>query len=280
MSAASSVQAATFIGPSRPASPAHLIASMPPSSAQVAPQTRRGSRCFGGIEANAHLLSLPRTRQGAALQRQQALEAAAAATAATASTSAPSATPRKKLTCDKCDGPHLTDMCPHFKKRREEHKDAWVNYGNKRLKQMGSNGGNFVLKTAKILRQPGDGSCLFHSLCYGLKDTHPTRLRQQLADFIARNPRVEISGDTLEEWVRWDANTSCQAYAKRMAVGGWGGGVEMAVCAFIKMVNVHVYERLRNGTFKRISCFDHPKPRQTVHVLYQGGVHYDALIPI
>lgn len=96
-----------------------------------------------------------------------------------------------------------------------------------------------------------------------------------------RNPGLKIAGDTLEEWVRWDTNSSIPAYTRRMAAGGWGGGIEMAVCSCLLKVNVHVYERRgRRGAFERISCFDSPKPtNRTVHVLYQGGVHYDALVP-
>jgi len=56
--------------------------------------------------------------------------------------------------CDKCDGPHPTDACPHLKKAREKHKDAWVNYGTKHIKQMGSSGGNFVLRNARCVPQP------------------------------------------------------------------------------------------------------------------------------
>lgn len=198
---------------------------------------------------------------------------------ATSARSAPSkgAAPSKK--CDKCDGPHPTDACPHFKKGREEHKDAWVNYGKKAVHQMGSSGGNVVLKHAHVQRQPGDGSCLFHSLCAGLGlGARAGELRRDLASFIRRNPQTEISGDTIEEWVRWDANTTCSKYAQRMEVSGWGGGIEMAVCSLLKKVNVHVYEK-RGGAFQRISCFDHPDAKKTVHVLYQGGVHYDALVP-
>lgn len=106
-------------------------------------------------------------------------------------------------------------------------------------------------------------------------------MRKELANFINRSPRAEISGDTLEEWVRWDAHTSVPNYARRMAQNGhWGGGIEMAVCALLHKVNVHVYEQRRGGTFERISCFDSPeRTKRTVHVLYQGGVHYDALLP-
>jgi hypothetical protein len=54
----------------------------------------------------------------------------------------------------------------------------------------------------------------------------------------------------------------------------------MAACSHLKRVNVHVYERSTMGSYKRISCFDYERgARSTVHVLYCGGVHYDALVP-
>lgn len=188
------------------------------------------------------------------------------------------------IKCDKCDGPHATDDCPHFRKLREKHKDAWANYGSGRAKQLGEPSEPFVLRGGRCVRQPGDGSCLFHSLCFGLHACgcgriSASELRGQLANFIAQNPKVEIAGDCLEEWVQWDANSSTAAYASRMSRGGWGGGLEMAACSLMKRVNVHVYERGSDG-FKRISCFDCPgQPNKTIHVLYQGGVHYDAIVP-
>lgn len=188
--------------------------------------------------------------------------------------------------CDKCDGPHATEACPHFRKPRDDHKDAWVNYGKKLPLQMGRSGGKLILKGGRAIAQPGDGSCLFHSLCFGLNGGRShgqfgaNRLRKELAHFVQNNPRVKISGDTLEEWVRWDTNSSVDSYTRRIRQGGWGGGIEMAACSILMGVNVHVYERRRGGAFERISCFDSPKPtKQTVHVLYQGGVHYDALVP-
>jgi len=70
------------------------------------------------------------------------------------------------------------------------------------------------------------------------------------------------------------------AYASRMSVSGWGGGIEMAACSRMNKVNVHVYEAdRRSGGYKRISCFDYRGAHTTVHVLYRGGVHYDALVP-
>lgn len=188
--------------------------------------------------------------------------------------------------CDRCDGKHHTDRCPYFHKERERHKDAWANYGRKGGPQgMGAPPGNFVLRSARVMRQPGDGSCLFHSLIHGLQSGGSAQsLRREIAGFLQHNPSLQISGDTLEEWVRWDSNSTVNDYARRIAVSGWGGGIEMACCSLLKNVNVHVYEnsgsRSCGAEFKRISCFDSPNAQKTIHVLYQGGVHYDALQPL
>ena len=65
-----------------------------------------------------------------------------------------------------------------------------------------------------------------------------------------------------------------------MAVNDWrAGGIEMAVCSYLKNVNIHVYENAARAEFKRISCFDRPKAAKAIYVLYQGGMHYDALAP-
>lgn len=161
-----------------------------------------------------------------------------------------------------------------------------MNYGQKGAPhQRGASGGNFVLKYARVMRQPGDGSCLFHSLNHGLQSGgNAQSLRREIAGFLQQNPLLEIAGDKLEEWVRWDANSSVNDYARRIAVSGWGGGIEMACCSLMKNVNVHVYENIGcrgvGHEFKRISCFDAPSASKTIHVLYQGGVHYDALQPM
>jgi hypothetical protein len=45
-----------------------------------------------------------------------------------------------KGTCDKCDGAHLTDDCPIYKKKRDDHPDAWRNFGKKSPLEMGKGG--------------------------------------------------------------------------------------------------------------------------------------------
>ena len=185
------------------------------------------------------------------------------------------------LCCDKCDGKHETDSCPYFKKPREDHIDAKKN--GWKLVGGTSNLPGAVLRSARVVPQPGDGSCLFHSMSYGLKDgSSASTLRKEICDFIRANPSTPICETPLSDWVKWDSGTSCADYARKMSRGCWGGGIEMACVSRLKGCNVHVYERDgRTGGFKRISAFDHPSNPQTrkiIRVLYRGGVHYDALV--
>lgn len=137
-----------------------------------------------------------------------------------------------------------------------------------------------MLRFASVTRQPGDGSCLYHSLAFGLGGGERAEpLRRELADWVAEHPDEAIADTPLKEWVLWDSGSTVAAYAARQRRAGWGGGIEMAACSRAKNVNIFVYEQ-RGGEFKRISCFDAPTPTsRTLHVLYAGGVHYDALSP-
>ena len=75
-----------------------------------------------------------------------------------------------KGTCDKCDGAHLTQNCHIFKKDRERHPDATRRRNQKDIGGDGGDGPGRYLSSGRVVAQPGDGSCLFHSLCYGLGD--------------------------------------------------------------------------------------------------------------
>jgi hypothetical protein len=184
----------------------------------------------------------------------------------------------KELKCDKCDGPHATEDCPFFKGDRDDHPDARNRAPHEGL---GSDGGRAVLRQARVVRQPGDGSCLFHSLAHGLRDARVAdydhrRLRQALMDWLARHEDLKIADTPVRDWVLWDANQAVPAYVGRMRIGGWGGGIEMAAFSELKGCNVEVYEQCSAG-FKRISLFEKNGSTRTVRVCYRGGVHYDAL---
>ena len=134
----------------------------------------------------------------------------------------------------------------------------------------------------RVIRQPGDGSCLYHSLSHGLRDgSSATSLRKQIAEFISENPTLSISDSPLKDWVQWDSGSTIPAYCRKMSQGSvWGGGIEMAAVSHMKHVNVFVYQQ-SGGGFKRISSFEGPPgpsgKSRAVRVLYGGGVHYDAL---
>lgn len=183
--------------------------------------------------------------------------------------------------CDKCDGPHPTNNCPWFKKPRDKHPDAKP-ASEKKLLGLAS-GPVEVLRhgSVRVTRQPGDGSCLFHSMSHGLRDgSTATGLRRQVAEFISENPSLMISDSPLKDWVLWDSGQTVSTYSRRIGQGGvWGGGIEMAAVSHMKGVNVYVYQQ-SGGAFKRISSFEGASPggkARVVRVLYGGGVHYDAL---
>lgn len=183
---------------------------------------------------------------------------------------------KKTGPCDKCDGPHHADDCPFFKKSREEHADAVEAYGKKEDVQ--GDAALVILLGARVVPQPGDGSCLFHSLSHGLaKGEGAAELRAAVAAYVQANPDVAIQGTPLRDWVLWDSGLNVEDYAARMGTGHhWGGAIEIAVCSLLKGVNVHIYERV-DDAFKRISAFDAVGAEKTIHVVYGGRVHYDAL---
>eukprot|EP00928_Gymnodinium_smaydae_P057385 TRINITY_DN40631_c0_g1_i1.p1 TRINITY_DN40631_c0_g1~~TRINITY_DN40631_c0_g1_i1.p1 ORF type:complete len:513 (-),score=91.08 TRINITY_DN40631_c0_g1_i1:259-1797(-) len=215
-------------------------------------------------------------RGNTSLARMSALTAGARRGKSVPSAARAQATKSKPLCCDKCDGPHESDRCPHFKAPREQHKDAWSMLG-KAAGARGSVDDAPVIKNARVVRQPGDGSCLFHSLSYGLSD-HSTgqSLRREICDFIMKNPNIEIGDNSLKDWVQYDGGGDVQAYARQMSGSSWGGGIEMAALTKMKNVNVHVYEACKGG-YRRISAFESPGARKVINVLYQGRAHYDAL---
>jgi len=107
------------------------------------------------------------------------------------------------LVCDKCDGKHATEKCPFFKKERDTHPDAQKNFYQKLGGGKSSLPGQMITR-ANIIRQPGDGSCLFHSMSYGLGgDANATKLRAEICAFITANPDFKICETPLSDWIKW-----------------------------------------------------------------------------
>merc|ERR1711937_735992 len=128
--------------------------------------------------------------------------------------------------------------------------------------------------SGKVFKQPGDGNCLFHSLAYALGGSAAS-IRTDVCMFMERSPDLTIAGTSLTEWIQMLAGVPIKQYTKKMSKSGnWGGAPELAACAHMKNVNIHVYER-RGNNFELTVPFDVGGGR-TITVLYVGGVHYDA----
>lgn len=134
---------------------------------------------------------------------------------------------------------------------------------------------------ACVVAQPMDGSCLFHSLSYGIDDgSDATALRLDISNYIAGNPDMVIAGTALKDWIKFDSGGKVAAYAAEMAGGTWGGGIEIEAFVKLKGVTVHVYEACPGG-YRRIARFEagsESSDRNVVTLLYQGREHYDSLV--
>ena len=123
------------------------------------------------------------------------------------------------------------------------------------------------IQNAQVIRQPRDGSCLYHALIHGTGHTGSVmQLRRELVDFVRTNYKLEVHGYSLETWIRWeclcryvgallyistvngytdahdDMPFSVEQYAKKMITdGAWGGGIELCCFSRSRKLNVHVY---------------------------------------
>lgn len=185
--------------------------------------------------------------------------------------------------CNKCGGDHHSDECPHFPSDRINHVDAWERFG---LRSDVEDGSVAIPRVqGRIVTQPGDGSCLFHSLSFGLRHLDVSDaplgpdLRQEIALYLESHADDTVAGSAFRDYIWWDHGVTVQEYAKLMAESNlWGGAIEMA--AFVRMmdVNVRVYSQGRKGLFQQVVTFGDDPSLQSVTVVYIGKCHYDALV--
>jgi len=210
--------------------------------------------------------------------------------------------------CDRCDGAHHALDCPHFgphkghkawtprSRGREDHQDAWANLDTGQADEASAPAE--VVIRGKQVRQPGDGTCLYHSMAFGLRraglvDAGFTGhdLRREIADWCEANADEVVSDSTFRDYIWWDHHLTVEAYCKKMRDGGsavWGGAIEIAACTRMHEVNVQVYvpesddrtpthEANGLGSFRRIACFGQDDAKPTLAVTYMLRCHYDAL---
>ena len=137
-----------------------------------------------------------------------------------------------------------------------------------------------VVVFGRLVPQPGDGSCLFHSLGHYF-GASAAELRSEAASTIEANPALEISGTPLHKWIEWDENLSPPSYAARLRSGSWGGALELAVISAMMGVVIHVYEPVQADQYRRIATFgsvDDNAFTAVAHIAFRGRCHYDALL--
>lgn len=200
--------------------------------------------------------------------------------------------------CDRCDGAHHALDCPHFgphkghkawtprSRGREDHRDAWANLDKVDEGDAADKDSLDLIVRGRWVRQPGDGSCLYHSLSYGLRKLgradaqfNGHSLRKELADWCKANSDCTVAGSTFREYIWWDHKLTVCDYCTKMHDGGavvWGGAIEIAACRKLYGVQVHIYSPEGDG-YRRIAAFGEESTAPTVAVIYVLQCHYDAL---
>lgn len=131
--------------------------------------------------------------------------------------------------------------------------------------------------SAVVVRQPGDGDCIYHAICYHVQDGWDAKhLRPAVASLMERNSHLMLGDLTLREWLECETGSSLADYTTRMAVTGWAGSPEIMLSSLLLNVNIHVYTA-SGGNFELISDFPCEGAMRAVHLLYDWSTHYDAL---
>eukprot|EP00931_Biecheleriopsis_adriatica_P065155 TRINITY_DN39788_c0_g1_i1.p1 TRINITY_DN39788_c0_g1~~TRINITY_DN39788_c0_g1_i1.p1 ORF type:complete len:318 (-),score=50.74 TRINITY_DN39788_c0_g1_i1:165-1118(-) len=177
---------------------------------------------------------------------------------------------RRAVTCEKQQ--RLMPAASASKALKASNSEADLDLGQRGLDEQ--------LVEGTVVSQPEDGSCLFHSIAYGLRDgTSGDDLRKRVAEVIEDEPSLKIANTSVGEWVAMSAGKSTQAHARALYRGEvWGGGLELAVAAKIRRVNIHVYKQCPGG-FRCITAFNEATAARTINVVYRTDPcrHYDAL---
>lgn len=150
----------------------------------------------------------------------------------------------------------------------------------------------------------GGGHCLFHSLLHlmqsqgRLQGYKVNDMRRELADWLLQLKDSEVSDITWEKFVffvadnqydidnvdnnsfeRWKRNGGFEKYVQNLrATNQWGRDIEIVAAGLLYEVNIFVYvlNNLQAGAIKAIEV----PGGTTLNLLYRGGVHYEALIPL
>ena len=131
----------------------------------------------------------------------------------------------------------------------------------------------FMLKAMAVTKVAGDGDCLFHALA--VFDAYDGgALRIDVAEYMEAHARDQAGYEG--EWIR---------EAKRLRASEWGGHTVITAYSLMKQAKVvlHTHRSGEATTTVEEVChmsISSSEAVRTVHILYNGVDHYDALVEI
>jgi len=143
------------------------------------------------------------------------------------------------------------------------------------------------IDNSKVIPQPGDGNCLFHSISFYLNDqTTAASLRNEVCIWMNVNRTRNLSdGIPLYEWIRYespDIAINFDDYIAHMSTPrSYGSTIEIKCISIMKMINIHVYQRFGNEykVIEEHNCSISSDEYQTIHLLYNKNIrHYEVLL--
>ena len=145
-----------------------------------------------------------------------------------------------------------------------------------------------------VVRQPGDHSCLYHSICFFLNRMYstlsytPLLLRSEINSFIVNHRSSMLSlgpGSlyTVAECVFMEHYTIERYVTFMSKSSSWGGIIELACLVHMYPVDIYVFQPdVGSGLMKWISTFATILPRRprvnNIYLLYTGNNHYDCIL--
>lgn len=126
---------------------------------------------------------------------------------------------------------------------------------------------------------PGDGSCMFHAVAFGLRDNskgingHVSghALRTRVVQMLDTD--TQISGLPIRQWIEESETISASEYANRMKTA-WGGAIELACLSHLVKRCIAVYA-MTGSSARKIASFGE-ELGDPIFILYTGS-HYMAL---
>jgi hypothetical protein len=128
-------------------------------------------------------------------------------------------------------------------------------------------------KTMAVTKVAGDGDCLFHALAF-FDAYDGGALRIDVAEFMETHARNQVGYEG--EWIR---------EAKRLRASEWGGHTVVTAYSLMKKARVVLHTHRSGDATTTVEEVMHMSINsneavRTVHILYNGVDHYDALVEI